>query len=83
MSRVLSYISDKNAEVRRLAVNALHNVYQNMDSSTILAHLSQASPQEQVCMTKSSIPFYIQNSNEKTGNVNRIQIQRCELLQKE
>ncbi|GMH33117.1 hypothetical protein BSKO_00951 [Bryopsis sp. KO-2023] len=52
VSRVTTFVSDKNSEVRRLAINALQNVYQNMDPSTLILHFAQASPQEQMMLRR-------------------------------
>lgn len=39
---------DRNAEVRRAACQALQVVYTHMDGPTLLAHIAQARPPDQV-----------------------------------
>lgn len=48
VGKVAGLVGDRNAEVRRAACQALHLVYTCMDGPTLLAHIAQARPPDQV-----------------------------------
>lgn len=57
VGRVGGLVGDRNAEIRRAACQALHLVYTRMDGPTLLTHIANATPPEQVRHPVHPVPF--------------------------
>lgn len=50
IGRIVAFLSDKNLDIRRMAVNVLQNIHENIDPSALTSYFVQSSPHDQVLM---------------------------------